>query len=58
MNLEEFNHFQNQIDNLRDRLAHIEQSVAGFQLQTCPCEHRENGNCTKCIFTGMNQIMS
>ena len=56
MNTEEFNHLQNQIDDLQNRVSHTEQYVAGFQHATCPCERAENSSCRRCISHAINQI--
>jgi len=50
MNFEEFNHFQSQIDELRNKLLRTEQSVddISHQGKTCPCELAETGNCKGC----------
>jgi len=55
MNFEEFNHLQDQINAMKNRMLHIEQAKEGFQHETCPCERAENGSCEKCFSEGINQ---
>lgn len=55
MNMEEFNHLQNQIDDMKNRVLRIEQGKEVFQPKTCPCERAENGCCDKYFSEGINQ---
>ncbi|HHT9121298.1 MAG TPA: hypothetical protein ACFYEF_00400 [Candidatus Wunengus sp. YC63] len=53
--MEEFNHLQNQIDGVKNRVLHIEQAKEGFQHETCLCERAESGSCEKCFSESINQ---
>lgn len=55
MNMEEFNHLQNQIDDVKNRVLRIEQGKEGFQPKTCPSKHAESGSCEKCFSESINQ---
>ncbi len=53
--MEEFNHLQNQIDDVKNRVLRIEQGKEGFQPKTCPSKHAESGSCEKCFSESINQ---
>ncbi len=55
MNVEEFNHLQNQINDAKSRMSQIEHSNDAFKPKSCPCERAENGNCQKCVSDDISQ---
>lgn len=55
MNMEEFNHLQSQINDVKSRMLRIEHGKNAFRPKSCPCERAENGNCEKCVSQSINQ---